>query len=105
MSTSLNAVAVSSNREFQNRVAHYVQKAAVAVMSELATEPNHAERVAYANKVLQGEVGVTEYTVAVCTNATIFAALNPQAEDRGVTDSDLEFTVNSMFNAFAGVAT
>ena len=105
MSTSIKAVAVSSNAEFQQRVAFYVQKAAIAVMAEAAGTANHTERVVYANKVLEGTANMAEYTLGVCTNATVFAALNPDAEDRGISDGDLEFTVNTMFNAFAGVAT
>ena len=74
-------------------------------MAEDAGTTNHAERVVYAINVLEGTASVGEAAKAVVTNATLTAAGDSDAADMGITDNDLEFTVNSMFNAFAGVAT
>ena len=73
-------------------------KAAVAVAAEDASATaHHATRSAYAFAVLGNPT-------AAGTAAAFAVATNP-----GLTttpsDSDLEFTVNSMFNALAGVTT
>lgn len=83
----------------QRRVKHFMQKAAIDVIGEAGGTPGHAERLVYAKLVLDGTASVSEYAKGVVTNATISASI-----DSGVdpSDSDLEFTVNSMFNDFAG---
>lgn len=87
------------------RVEYCLKKAAVAVMAEAANTDSHAERVVFAKKVLAGEASITNAALAVMTNATITAAGETNTSPNyGVSDGDLEFTVNSMFNAFAGVA-
>lgn len=105
MGTSIEAVKVVRMGQFQRRVNQFVQKAAINVMSELATTPNHAERVAFANRVFVSDYDLEQYTGAVLTNPTILSGLVVMPAGNGVSDSDLEFTVNSMYNAFAGIAT
>jgi len=91
---------------FQRRVEYCLKKAAIAVMAEDAGTANHAERIVYAKQVLDGIASVTEVAKAIVTNATVTAGANPTVlPEFSIVDSDLEFTVNSMFNAFAGVAT
>lgn len=96
---------IADSTLFQSRVKYCMNKAAVAVMAEEAATANHSERVVYAKKVLDGTASVSAYATAVVTNATITSEGDSDAADMGVSDGDLEFTVNSMFNAFAGVAT
>lgn len=97
---------IAANKTFQNRVEYCLKKAAVAVMAELAGTANHAERVVYASKVLDGQASVIEAAKAAVTNPTLTAGGDIGAGPLfGISDNDLEFTVNSMFNAFAGVAT
>ena len=102
---SSTAVAVAVNARFIERVGFYMKKAAVAVMSEDAGTVSHAERVVYADKIIAGTASVREYSLGVMTNATMEAAADPDIEGNGISDTDLEFTVNSMFNAYAGIAT
>lgn len=96
---SADAMTVARNGGFQERVKYFLQKAALAVMAEVNTTAAHAARVVYAKVVLTGDASVPEAAVAVVTNATVAAA------GFNVTDNDLEFTVNSVFNALAGVST
>lgn len=105
MATSVEAVQVIKLGQFQRRVNYYVVKAAVAVMAEDPLTANHAERVAFANKVFVSDYNLDQYTSAVTSNPTILAGLSISDPDNGVVDGDLEFVVNSAFNAFAGVAT
>ena len=103
MATSLQAVQVAGN--LSSRVAFFVTKAGVAVMNESNATANHADRVAFAEKVFVGDYDLTQYTYSVLSNPTILAALDVSENDLGLADSDIEFVVNSVFDAFAGVST
>lgn len=97
---------IAADANFQRRVLYCLKKAAVAVMAEDAETGNHAERVVYAKSVLEGTAGAAEAAKAIVTNSTITAGADPTTlPGFDISDGDLEFTVNSMFNAFAGVAT
>jgi len=97
---------IANQTSFLRRVRYAMKKAAVAVMAEVNTTPNHAERVVYAITILDGTASVQEYASSVVTNATITAAGDLSAPPLfGAADTDIEFTVNSMFDAMAGVAT
>lgn len=108
---SSTAVAVAVNTRFLERVGFYMKKAAIAIMNEAAGTVSHTERVTYAKKILSGaaetEVGVSipDYSLGVMTNPTMEAAADPDIEGNGIVDNDLEFTINSMYNAYAGIAT
>lgn len=72
-------------------------KVAANVMSEEDTTEGHAERSTYANRLLLNpslESQAIAYGVAAQPAIT-----GPEA-----TDSDIEFTISAMFNAWAGVA-
>lgn len=99
MSVSSDSMTVALNSAFQQRVRYFLCKAAVAVMSEQADTAGHSLRVAYAKLVLSGTASSEAASVAVLTNGVVAAA------GFAVTDNDLEFTVNSVFSALAGVST
>jgi hypothetical protein len=106
MPTQSDAMSVSRAPAFQDRVRYAAIKAATAIMAESAGTASHAQRVTYAKSVLAGLIDIFSLTVGVVTNPTIFAELNPTATPNyGVPDADIEFTVNSLYNAFAGVST
>jgi len=98
MSNSQKVVEAAGGWAFQVRVRYFLIKAAIAVMSELGTTTNHAERLIYARKVMDGSANLAIAAIAVATNATVSTTL---AADNEPTDNDLEFTVNSMFTAFS----
>jgi len=89
----------AKNPHNQQRIKYFMQKAATAIIGEEGTTAGHAERVAFSSKILGGSASVLEYTIAVTTNQTIAAAINAATEP---SDNDIEFTVNSMINDFAG---
>lgn len=105
MASFAEMASIAGSSLFQSRVEYCLKKAAVAVMAEDAATASHADRVTYAESVLGGTASVAEVAKAVVTNATLTASGDSDADNMGISDSDLEFTVNSMFNAFAGVAT
>ena len=86
------------NQDFQDKISFYMTKAAIAVMAELDTTANHVNRVAYAEDILAADVSINAYAQGVSTNATIKTKIDNE-EDY---DSDLEFVVNSLFDAYAG---
>lgn len=97
---------IASQVAFLRRVEYCMKKAAIAVMAEDVGTTNHAERVVYAKLILDGTASVGEYAKAVVTNATLTTNGDLDSPPLfGISDSDLEFTTNSMFNAMAGVST
>lgn len=105
---SLDIANSAQDEGFQARVEIFLIKAAAAIISEGVEVANHTARVAFAERVLSGSVNIEKYTQAVSTNSTIWSAMlvlddknNPMG-GAGVTDQDLEFTVNSLIPAFAG---
>ena len=97
---------ISEQPTTRKRVEYCLNKAAVAIMAEASGTANHAERVTYSISVLDGEASVKQATVAAMTNSTLTAAGDTQAPPNfGLSDNDLEFTVNSLINALAGVST
>ena len=96
--------AIAESETFQARVQIYMHKAAHAVYSEGGAVANHALRIALADKILAGESDKRLWAYSVMTNATL--QTNGNVTDasglNGISDSDLEFTINSVYNAFAG---
>lgn len=95
----IDALNTAYSDDFRWKVNHFFYKAAVAIMAEPATTPHHAERAALANHILQGGFNVNTGVVAVLTNPAIEAKLSANQS----ADGDLEFVVNSLYNAMAGI--
>lgn len=79
---------------FVARVQHAMLKAAIAVQAEATNTTNHINRSAYARSVLNdpNRYGAF-FAQGVVTNGAITDASS---------DSDIEFTVNAMWDAFSG---
>lgn len=92
--TFLDQFNTAQNPDFRRRVEMALVKAAVSVMAESAATDGHAERAAFAGRVLAAPATTSgPAAAAVATNPVITSESS---------DGDLEFTVNSMFNALAG---
>lgn len=84
---------------FVQRVEIALVTAAVNVMAEPENTLNHSFRRNYAVQILNDPaVQAAKIAVGVVTNATI-AASAPTGN--AATDSDIQFTVNSLFSAYA----
>lgn len=94
--------------DFRRRVQIALLTAAKDVMVEDNTVASHAERVVFAKKVLgDPEAQTSDVVKVVVTNPAIDATENKTGLGRYTTtasDSDIQFTINSLFNALAGVA-
>ncbi len=87
---------VARNGDMQDRIRYFMIKYAVTVMSEDVGTNLHTVRLAYAKKILSGTASIIEYSIGVFTNGAV------AANGIDAPDGDLEFTVNTMYNAFAG---
>lgn len=100
-------MSIARDPNFQDRIRSVLNKSALDVMAEDAGTAFHPQRVTFASKVLVENVNLFEVCIAVLNNATIAAEADVAKTlnaDFGIPDSDLPFTVNSIFNAFAGTA-
>lgn len=101
MASVTGLMRIASDENFQNRVRYFLVKAAVAIMNEAGTVDRHAERVVYASKVLAGDFNLYHQCIAVLTNPTIAVDANGRdVPDWNIANSDIEFQVNSQYNAF-----
>jgi hypothetical protein len=72
-------------------------QAATNIMSEDSATPGHAERAAWANGLLLQPSLQSAYV-------SFGVAAQPGITGADATDSDILFTINSLVNAWAGVA-
>jgi hypothetical protein len=97
-------VVYSENGEFRGRISYAMKKAALDVRAE-APSGDTAKRQALATRILDGAENMNQWAVAVTTNATIGAAIDANPTAPVIPDADIQFTVESLYNAFAGVYT
>lgn len=71
-------------------------QAATNIMSEDTTTAGHAQRADFANKVLL-QPSLTSPAIG------FGVACQPGITGKDASDSDIQFTINSMWNAWAGV--
>ena len=90
------AYALGADATWRARCQSGALKVATNVMSEADTQPGHAERATYANKVLLNP--------SLQGQAIAFGvAAQPAITGADATDSDIEFTISAMWDAWAGV--
>ena len=95
-------IAIAGNNGFQNRVKYALTSAAVSVYNEASSSTGHVARVAYASGVISGNYNLAPAALAVLTNVTIAGeATLASAPDYGIPDSDLQFAVNSLWDALS----
>lgn len=114
---------IATNARFQSRVNYYINQSSLNVLSEDPQTVNHALRVIFAKSIVTGPVTLIglspipnqnnllqRYSLEVLTNTTIAAEAqlvdNQQVPlpDFNIPDADLQFTINSLFNDFAGIS-
>lgn len=91
--TALEQYELSRTATFVQRVQQLAIKSAIAVAAEDPATASHAARMAWGNKILldPGTYG-SILAGGVASNGAITAASS---------DSDIEFTINSQWNAYA----
>ena len=89
---------VGTSPLLQHRAMVAVATAAVAVLNEAGSTPNHAARLAWASKALADPPGMArKMTFAIMANATL------QTSGDTMLDSDLQFVVNSLVDTFSAL--
>jgi hypothetical protein len=92
---------VANNGVYTERVEYALYVAAVNVMGEVNTTPNHAARVTFASKVLGGQANIRAAVLLSLTASVTSQAANADA----IADADLQTVITSDFNALAGIGT
>ncbi len=108
MSTFSQLGSIARETDFSNRVQYALFVAAVNVLAEDPGTAGHALRVIYGQRVLANNYSISPVCYAVMANPTIAAeaTVTPVGEastGNGVPDGDIQFAVNSLWNAFSGV--
>lgn len=101
---AVDLIATSRNAEFSGRVLMIAFEVAQAVASEDAGVEYHAERVAYAGRIMRGEEHQQIIAAhVVSSNPTIAAAITaePALYGSNVPDGDIEFALASIWTARA----
>ena len=93
---------IAGNLGFQGRIKCAMMSAAISVYNESSTSSGHIPRVVYAVNVINGNYNIAQATLAVLMNATIASEANTTPPDFSIPDSDIQFAVNSLWNALAG---
>lgn len=103
MATYAQLGALATQNEFRSRVSYAMSSAAISVYAEAGTVAGHAQRALYATKVVNGTYDLSSACLAVLTNASIAAeALLTTNPGNAIPDADIQFAVNSIWNALAG---
>ena len=92
-----DSIDLAQSTAFVARVQGAMVKSAIAVAAEAPATAGHAVRVAWATQVLRDPA---HYAARLAFGVAANAAITPES-----TDSDIEFTVNSLWDAYAGVVT
>lgn len=80
-----------------------VAGAGVGKLDTISFVANHAARASFASKVASGTYNLLDVVYAVLGNSTIAAeAVYATQPDFAIPDSDIQFSVNSLWNLFAG---
>ena len=91
----IDSIALSNDQNFRNRCEVAMVVAAQNVASEPTSTTNHVSREALAKAIENNPAAyVMAFTLGVVANPAITTAS---------TDSDIQFSVNSIFNGIAGV--
>lgn len=97
---------IANDANFKNRVNYAMINAAIAVVAESNATANHGKRCDYAKLILDGSANIFQMAIGVLNNATIAAEANSATTpDFAIPDSDIQFAVNSNFNAYSGITT
>lgn len=105
---------IANDFGFQMRCMQAAAVAAEAVMMESAQTTSHTQRIGYAIGILNSTVTPISIARGILTNPTISQEAAIPALDEpdptkaapgyNIADGDIQFTMNSIFNALAGIS-
>ncbi len=96
-------VTISKDAGFQGRCQYAATVAAINVYNEVPSTQNHLIRAALATRILSGTYNFNGFVWGVLTNSTVASEADPSATpDFAIPDGDIQFQINSIWNAVAG---
>lgn len=104
MSTRAQQAQVIKNPTTLDQLAGALLAAAVQVVNEPTSQPNHANRILFANLILLNPLqAATTMAPALMTNPTLAgqAGNAPGASGTPFADSDVDYVVASLFDVYA----
>lgn len=102
--SAVNHIATARNDEFAARVMMICFKVAQNVASEDPTYAHHAERIAYAEKIIRGDDNPKNIAAhMISSNGSIQTTIdaNPQNYGSDVPDGDIEFALATIWDSRA----
>lgn len=102
MATFAQLGTIATQAEYQQRVGYAMGVAAAAVYAESGGTAGHALRAAFATKVANGTYSLSSAAIMVLSNSTIAAEAVVTGSGNSIPDSDIQFSVNSLWNVMAG---
>lgn len=98
--TILEAMQQTAGADIRNRVKFFIIKAGVAIVNEPPSTDLHSERLALAREVLRdSNKHLSTFVEQLPQNPTILAKISLD----GAIDSEIEFVVNSVWDAMTSV--
>ena len=98
MASAILMAKIANDPDFQKRVEYYMTRKALAVAESVAPLPDGNDNTLI-QRILRNQENVRLWAVAACTNSTIAAGTHA-GDGSTVIDGDLEFQINSQWNAF-----
>lgn len=102
MTTYSELAITATDADFRRRVAYALTIAAVNVYAEGNAIAAHQARAAYATKVLSRQYDLDGVVFGVLAHPKISDGADSSTKNNGVSDENMQFAVNSLFNALAG---
>jgi hypothetical protein len=100
----LDLIGAARDETFAARTAMCLTVAALNVANEDPVTTNHVNRLAFAQRVLKGEVNNKLIAAAALAyNGTLQSEINSQPTQKGanIPDSDLQFVINGLIDLLA----
>lgn len=94
---------IAASSDFQQRTAIAMNKAAGSIYNEGSGVTNHSARAAFAIKVSNGNYTLSAISLAVITASAIIAEAVVGTFGNAIADSDIDNSVASLWNMFAGI--
>lgn len=100
----LDRIATARDDTFAARIAMILMTIGVTASGEVDTTPNHANRLAFADKLFKGLVNnKVVAAVVIASNATIQSTIDtsPLLLGSNVPDGDIEFVLTGLYDTLA----
>lgn len=102
--SALDLIATAQDDTFAARTAMILMEVCINVTNEATTTPNHANRLALAQRHMKAEINTKSVAATmIASNATIQTTIQgaPQLRGSNVPDSDMQFALGGIYDSIA----